>query len=60
MTTTATQNLSKLPPPGKDCICFQTEGKTFLSAQCAKLIASTKVMETIFETDLAVSKNKSR
>ena len=51
ITTTTTLNSSKLPPPGKLNLCFQTEGKTVRSAQCDKSRALIKVLKSIFEID---------
>ena len=51
LTTTTTKTSSKLTLPGKEYLCFQSEGKTFWAAKCAKSIALTKVLKTTFEIE---------
>ena len=43
--------LSNLPPPGKYCLCFKTEGENVWAAQCDKSKALIKVIDTIFEIE---------
>ena len=49
ITTTTTPNSSKLPPPGKGYLIFQTEGKIVRAAQCDKSRALIRFMKIIFE-----------
>ena len=41
----------KLPPSGKEYLCFQTDGKTTHSVQCAKSRELTKVIDLILDIE---------
>ena len=43
--------VKKLPPPGKECFCFQIYGKSAHATQCAISRAFTKLIDTIIEID---------
>ena len=39
------------PPPGKEYLCFQTDGKSDRAIQCARSRVLNKVIDTIFDID---------
>ena len=50
--TYKTPNVSNIPPPVKKYPCFEIEGKTIRTAQYDKSRVLTKVIYTLFETEL--------
>ena len=46
--STTNMKSHKIPPPGKDYVCFQTDGRSARTAHYAKPRAFTKVVDKFF------------